>query len=81
MGNALDYEGMLRKIGTRIYQEMTIKKIDKNDLAQKAGVAPGIIYQLRNFKGNPTLKTLDKIAKALDITLGDLCDSTGKHEP
>jgi transcriptional regulator with XRE-family HTH domain len=75
MGFALDFEGMRKKIGTRIYQEMTEKNITKEELAKKAKVAPGIIYQLRNFKGNPTLKTLDKIAIALGITIGDLFDS------
>lgn len=78
MGSALDFEGMLKKIGTRIYQEMTEKNISKEELSKKAGVAPGIVYKLRKFKGNPTLKTLDKIAKALNISLEDLCDSTGK---
>lgn len=65
---------MLKKIGTRIYQEMTEKNITKEALAKKAGVAPAIIYQLRNFRGNPTLRTLDKIAKALGISLGELCN-------
>jgi transcriptional regulator with XRE-family HTH domain len=80
MSSALDLKGMQKKIGTRIYQEMTDKNINKKELSKEANVAPGIIYQLRKFKGNPTLKTLDKIATALGITIGDLC-GIDHHEP
>ena len=70
---------MLRKIGTRIYQEMVDKKLNRKELAKKSGVTERTIYQLKNFKGNPTLQTLDKIATAFGLTLEDLCNSTGKR--
>ena len=74
MGSALDLRGMQKKIGMTIYEKMTEQKITKEELSAKAKVAPGVIYQLRNFKGNPTLKTLEKIANALGLSLGELCN-------
>lgn len=76
--SALDFEGMLEKIGDRIHHEMTKKDITKEELVKRSGVASGTIYNIKHYKGNPTLKVLDKIARALDITLEDLCNSTGK---
>jgi transcriptional regulator with XRE-family HTH domain len=69
---------MLRKIGTRIYQEMVDNKLNRKKLSKISGVPERTIYLIKNFKGNPTLKTLDKLATAFGLTLEDLCDSTGK---
>ncbi len=50
-----------------------MKSISLPDLAEKAGVSKGFLSQLENDDtANPSLETLNKIAKALNITLGEL---------
>lgn len=54
----------------RLEQGLTIPQ-----LAEKAGVSAGLLSQLENAEGekaNPNLQTLQKIAKALNVTIGDL---------
>lgn len=42
------------------------KQISQLMLAEKAGISSGIIGEIENGHRNPTLKTIDKIAKALN---------------
>ncbi|MCB1202895.1 MAG: helix-turn-helix transcriptional regulator [Verrucomicrobiae bacterium] len=54
----------------RLEQGLTIPQ-----LAEKAGVSAGLLSQLENAEGekaNPNLQTLQKIARALNVTIGDL---------
>jgi len=54
----------------RLEQGLTIPQ-----LAEKAGVSAGLLSQLENADGekaNPNLQTLQKIARALNVTVGDL---------
>jgi len=74
MNPALDLRAIRKNIAARVFLEMSEKGIQKEEFAKRADVSPGVIYQLRHQKGNPTLETLDKVAKALGITLGKLCD-------
>lgn len=79
----MSYQAMLRKIGQRIHEEMVDKNLNYKKLSEKSGVNARVISRLVDkFQGNPELKTLDKLAVALDLSLEELCDSTGKinHE-
>ena len=47
-------------------------------LAERAGIAKSYLYKLeRGVADNPGLKTLDAVARALDITLFDLLSEAG----
>lgn len=49
------------------------RKWSRRDLAKKMGIMEASLS--RSLKGNPTLETLEKIAKALDVSIKSLfCD-------
>lgn len=41
-------------------------------LAKRAGISVGLISQIERGKGNPSFKTMQKLATALDLRIGDL---------
>lgn len=45
--------------------------MQQGELAEISNVAIKTIGQIENFKGNPTLKTIDKLAKIFNINLED----------
>jgi len=45
---------------------------NQTELAFHAGLAPSVISQIENGKRNPSARTLEKLATALDIEVGDL---------
>lgn len=45
-------------------------------LAAAAGIAAGSLSQIERGKGNPSFKTLQKIAKALGLRIGDLVEAS-----
>lgn len=49
------------------------KRMQKKDLAEKMGVAPAALSKA--LTGNPTLDTIRKIAKALDVPTKSLFES------
>lgn len=74
MASALDKRAMLRLIWQKIDATMFETGMNGETLADKARVSPRIITGIKKAKGNPTLLTLEKIAKALGMPLGKLCD-------
>lgn len=46
------------------------------ELASTAGISVGLLSQIERGLGNPSFKTLQKIADALDLRIGDLVDPT-----
>jgi transcriptional regulator with XRE-family HTH domain len=45
---------------------------NQTELAFHAGLAPSVISQIENGKRNPSARTLDKLATALNVEVGDL---------
>jgi transcriptional regulator with XRE-family HTH domain len=45
---------------------------NQTELAYHAGLAPSVISQIENGKRDPTARTLRKLARALDVEVGDL---------
>jgi transcriptional regulator with XRE-family HTH domain len=45
---------------------------NQTELAYHAGLAPSVISQIENGKRDPTSRTLRKLAKALEVEVGDL---------
>jgi len=78
MGSALDKRGMLRVIWNNIEDLMIENNFNRKILAKKADVHATILTQIKFRKANPTLGTLEKIAEALGITLGELCNLNHK---
>lgn len=49
------------------------QNVSLKDLANKSGVSLSYIYNLSNgYRCNPSLETLNSIAKALNVTIDDL---------
>jgi transcriptional regulator with XRE-family HTH domain len=46
------------------------------ELAELAGISTGLLSQIERGQGNPSFKTLQKLAGALGIRIGDLLAST-----
>lgn len=62
-------------VGPRIRALRLERGLTIPQLAEKAGVSAGLLSQLENAEGekaNPNLQTLQKIARALNVTIGDL---------
>jgi transcriptional regulator with XRE-family HTH domain len=55
-----------------IMRFLALRRMQKKDLATKAGVSISFISDVTNAKGNPSLETMAAIAKALDVTVSDL---------
>jgi transcriptional regulator with XRE-family HTH domain len=65
-----------RTIGARVKDERRRRGLEQEDLAEISEVATKTIGQIENFKGNPTLKTMDKLARAFKMELEEFfCDS------
>jgi len=53
----------------KIISKRIEKKFSQKDLAKKIGTGQSAISRLESGNSNPSLKFLQKIAKALDVTL------------
>ena len=61
-----------RQLGMRIKYLRTQKKWSQEDLALEAEVNKNYLSDLERGIRNPTLKIVEKIASALDVTLEEL---------
>ena len=59
-------------IGKQIQKIRELQGISQQDLAAKCNFEKSNMSRLEAGRVNPTLSTLEKIAKALDITLAEL---------
>lgn len=65
---------ILIKFGKRVREERLKKKLSQEELATKAGVHRTYIGMVERAEKNITLLNIEKIAKALDITISELFD-------
>ena len=65
-------------IGQRIRNYRTQKGLSQEKLAELAGCHPTYIGQLERGEKNATLKSVEKIASAMDISLSELFYKLGK---
>jgi transcriptional regulator with XRE-family HTH domain len=63
---------ILHKIAKRVRNLRKINKISQEELAEKADLHPTFIGNIERAETNPTTTTLEKIAKAFNITLAEL---------
>ncbi|MFW6008994.1 MAG: helix-turn-helix domain-containing protein [archaeon] len=59
----------MNNIGEKISAIRKYKKISQTDLAQKANLSQAFISHIEQGKRNPTINTIEKIAKGLNLTL------------
>ena len=60
------------KLGQNLKNIRTKKDISQGDISRKLNMDRGYISSIENGKKNPTLSTLEKIARALDVGIDDL---------
>lgn len=48
--------------------------ISQNELANRTKISRTLLSNIENEKANPTTRTLQKIAKALDVKVSDLIE-------
>jgi ribosome-binding protein aMBF1 (putative translation factor) len=59
-------------VGKQIQKLRELKGISQQDLAAKCNFEKSNMSRLEAGRVNPTLSTLEKVAKALDVTLAEL---------
>jgi len=64
----------IRNLSRHLRQIRLDKRWSQEELAERAGVDRTYISDLERGLRNPSLKTLARIADALDETIGALCD-------
>ena len=68
-------------IGNKIKQLRLARDISLNDLSKLSGVSKAALSKLENGNSNPRIDTLDAIAIALRLPLGDLLGSGNEIYP
>lgn len=63
---------LLRTIGKNIVIQRVIKDISQKELARLCGKPVSIISKIEKGKTNPTLSTLNEVAKALNVNIKTL---------
>lgn len=62
------------KISKKIKLERNKRNLSQLELANKAGLDKNTIWKIETSQASPTLETLEKIAKALDMDFNALMD-------
>lgn len=60
------------KLGKNLKRIRLSKGITQGDIVRKLGVSRGFISNIENGKANPTLATIAKLAKALEVSIEKL---------
>lgn len=61
---------------TNVLRILEQRGMHKNTLSKLTGISPAFLSDLTNGKANPSLKTMEKIAQALGVSLPWLLEST-----
>ena len=69
-----EFRAFNEKLSQRIKSLRIEKNLNQDDFAREADIHRSHVSSLENTKYDPTLSTLFKIAKALDITVSELLD-------
>jgi transcriptional regulator with XRE-family HTH domain len=75
-------DALHRKFSRRVKERMAEKKLSINRLADFAGLGRGRVSEILTGKTSPTLRTIGKIADALETSAGALVpdDEPGPRE-
>ncbi|MFZ5969942.1 MAG: helix-turn-helix domain-containing protein [Bacillota bacterium] len=67
-------------IGLNILNYRKQKNMSMDELSKRSGVSKSMLSQIEQEKTNPTVVTVWKIARALDISLEELLQTSGDHQ-
>ncbi|MDO4179608.1 MAG: helix-turn-helix transcriptional regulator [Phascolarctobacterium sp.] len=67
----LDEEFFIR----RISDYLALRNISRNDLARLAGISTGALREIMQGKNVPTVATVEKLCKALNISVSQFFDT------
>lgn len=74
MKNIRDSE-LLIKLGERVKALRKAKQLTQEDLAYASDLELSQIYRIEKGKNNPSITTINAIAKGLEITISDLLNT------
>ena len=69
-----DFETFNRQFGERLKKLRLSRNLDQDDFARAANLHRSHISQIENARLDPTLSTLFKLAKAVDMSVGELLE-------
>lgn len=61
-----------KKLGENVRKIRLAKNMTQGDLCDKLKIDTGYLSNLEQGKKNPTLTTIERIAKALDVSIDEL---------
>lgn len=61
-----------KKLGENIRRVRLDKGFTQDELCRKLGIDPSYLSNVESGNKNPTLATIEKIAKALDVSIDEL---------
>jgi transcriptional regulator with XRE-family HTH domain len=61
-----------KKLGNNLKAIRTAKNTTQSELAELLGVDKSFVSNIENGKTNPTLETISKLAKVLDVSTTEL---------
>ena len=70
-----------REVGDRLKFLREQRKMNKNELANAAGVSPTYVYQLEKGEKSPTVEYLGYLCEALGVTLFDFFEIKNEDRP
>jgi len=62
------------RLGARIREIRKRRKLSQEMLAERAGISAQYVSNIERGKENPTLDLLLRLADALKVSLGEMCD-------
>ena len=65
-------KGEAAKLGRNLKRIRTEKGMSQGDIVRALGMGRGFVSNIENGKGNPTLATITKLAKALGVSADEL---------
>ena len=65
-------KNILKRFGKRVREERIKKKLSQEELAERAGVHRTYIGMIERAEKNITLRNIDRIAKALRVSISSL---------
>ncbi|MBR2262822.1 MAG: helix-turn-helix transcriptional regulator [Firmicutes bacterium] len=71
---------LIKELGVRIQNQRTAHHMTQEQLAERAGLHPVYISAVERGVKCPTLTTLERITKALDITFSELFSGIESYE-
>jgi DNA-binding Xre family transcriptional regulator len=72
-----DPDLLLSQIGLRVLKRRQELNLTQKDLADRLGITPTNIHRIEHGQQNLTIRTLAKLAEALDVTVGELVTGHG----